>query len=101
MEAVSLAQKFSLFSDYWSPKIVAELNGQQVKVAKLKGEFIWHHHEHEDELFLVMKGCYAYDSVTGKSSSMKASSSLCLKASNINRSRRKKCKLFFWNPLRP
>ena len=57
MEAVSLAQKFSLFSDYWSPKIVAELNGQQVKVAKLKGEFIWHHHEHEDELFLVMKGC--------------------------------------------
>ena len=57
MEAVSLAQKFSLFSDYWSPKIVAELNGQQVKIAKLKGEFIWHHHEHEDELFLVMKGC--------------------------------------------
>ena len=57
MEVVSLAQKFSLFSDYWSPKIVAELNGQQVKVAKLKGEFIWHHHEHEDELFLVMKGC--------------------------------------------
>ena len=57
MEVVSLAQKFSLFSDYWSPKIVAELNGQQVKIAKLKGEFIWHHHEHEDELFLVMKGC--------------------------------------------
>ena len=57
MEVVSLAQKFSLFSDYWSPKIVAELNGQQVKVAKLKGEFIWHHHEHEDELFLVIKGC--------------------------------------------
>jgi mannose-6-phosphate isomerase-like protein (cupin superfamily) len=57
MEVVSLAQKFSLFSDYWSPKIVAELNGQQVKVAKLKGEFMWHHHEHEDELFLVMKGC--------------------------------------------
>jgi mannose-6-phosphate isomerase-like protein (cupin superfamily) len=57
MEVVSLVQKFSLFSDYWSPKIVAELNGQQVKIAKLKGEFIWHHHEHEDELFLVMKGC--------------------------------------------
>jgi hypothetical protein len=49
MEVVSLAQKLSLFSDFWSPKIVAELNGQQVKVAKLKGEFIWHHHEHEDE----------------------------------------------------
>ena len=56
MEVVSLAQKFTLFSDHWSPKIVGELNGQQVKVAKLKGEFVWHQHEHEDELFLVMKG---------------------------------------------
>ena len=49
--------KFALFSDYWSPKIVGELNGQQVKIVKLRGEFVWHHHEHEDELFLVMKGC--------------------------------------------
>jgi mannose-6-phosphate isomerase-like protein (cupin superfamily) len=57
MEVVNLAGKFSLVCEYWSPKIVGELNGQQVKVAKLKGEFIWHHHEHEDELFLVMKGC--------------------------------------------
>ncbi len=56
MEVVNLAQKFSLFADYWSPKIVGELNGQQVKLARLKGEFIWHHHENEDELFLVMKG---------------------------------------------
>lgn len=56
MEVVNLAQKFSLFSDYWSPKIVAELNGQQVKLAKLKGEFVWHQHEHEDELFLVIRG---------------------------------------------
>jgi mannose-6-phosphate isomerase-like protein (cupin superfamily) len=56
MEVVNLAQKFSLFSDCWSPKIVGELNGQQVKVAKLHGEFIWHQHEHEDELFLVVKG---------------------------------------------
>jgi mannose-6-phosphate isomerase-like protein (cupin superfamily) len=56
MEVVNLARKLALFSDYWSPKVVGELNGQQVKVAKLKGEFVWHHHEHEDELFLVMKG---------------------------------------------
>jgi mannose-6-phosphate isomerase-like protein (cupin superfamily) len=56
MEVVNLAQKFSLFSDCWSPKIVGELNGQQVKVAKLHGEFIWHQHEHEDELFLVVQG---------------------------------------------
>ncbi len=56
MEKVNLAQKFSLFSEYWQPKIVGALNGQQVKLAKLKGEFIWHRHEHEDELFLVVKG---------------------------------------------
>lgn len=56
MEVVNLAQKFALFSDYWSPKIAGELNGQHVKLAKLKGDFVWHHHEHEDELFLVVKG---------------------------------------------
>jgi mannose-6-phosphate isomerase-like protein (cupin superfamily) len=57
MEIVNLGQKFSLFSDYWSPKIVGELNGQQIKIVKLKGEFMWHHHEKEDELFLVVQGC--------------------------------------------
>jgi mannose-6-phosphate isomerase-like protein (cupin superfamily) len=56
MEKVNLAEKFGLFEEYWSPKIVGELNGQHVKLAKLKGEFIWHHHEAEDELFLVVKG---------------------------------------------
>ena len=53
---VNLAQKLSLFDDLWSPRIVGELNGQYVKLAKIKGEFVWHHHEHEDELFLVVKG---------------------------------------------
>ena len=57
MRAVNLAEKFSLFFDYWDPKIVGELNGQQVKLAKLKGEFVWHSHEKEDELFFVVKGC--------------------------------------------
>lgn len=56
MEKVNLTEKFSQFSDRWSPKIVGELNGQQVKLAKLEGEFVWHHHDHEDELFLVVKG---------------------------------------------
>jgi mannose-6-phosphate isomerase-like protein (cupin superfamily) len=56
MEKVNLAQKFSLFDEYWSPKIVGELNGQVVKIAKLKGEFLWHHHEAEDEFFMVIKG---------------------------------------------
>jgi lincosamide nucleotidyltransferase B/F len=56
LNKVSLAQKFKLFSEHWSPKVVAELNGQQVKVVKLQGPFVWHHHEQEDELFLVVKG---------------------------------------------
>jgi mannose-6-phosphate isomerase-like protein (cupin superfamily) len=56
MNKVNLTKKFSLFKDYWSPKIVGELNDAYVKLVKLKGEFIWHHHENEDELFLVVKG---------------------------------------------
>ena len=56
MEKVSLLQKFSLFNDHWSPKIVGALNGQHVKLAKLLGSFIWHRHEAEDELFYVVKG---------------------------------------------
>jgi len=56
MNKVNLAEKLALFSDYWSPKIVGELNGQHVKLAKLRGEFVWHRHEQEDELFLVLQG---------------------------------------------
>jgi mannose-6-phosphate isomerase-like protein (cupin superfamily) len=53
---VNLAEKFSQFTDYYKPRIVGEVNDAQVKVVKLKGEFVWHHHENEDELFLVVKG---------------------------------------------
>jgi mannose-6-phosphate isomerase-like protein (cupin superfamily) len=56
MEKINLKQKFSLFDEHWSPKIVGEPNGQHVKLAKLKGEFTWHKHDNEDELFFVMKG---------------------------------------------
>ncbi len=56
MDKVNLAQKFSLFQEYWSPKIAGEINDSYVKLVKLKGEFAWHHHETEDELFLVVKG---------------------------------------------
>jgi mannose-6-phosphate isomerase-like protein (cupin superfamily) len=56
MNKVNLAQKFSMFQDYWHPKIVGEINDSHVKLVKLKGEFVWHHHEAEDELFLVVKG---------------------------------------------
>ena len=56
MEKVNIEQKLNLFTDYWNPRIIGELNGQHVKAVKLKGEFVWHHHDHEDELFLVVKG---------------------------------------------
>lgn len=56
MKKINIHEKFALFSDYWSPKIAGELNGQQVKLVKLKGEFVWHKHDHEDELFWVIRG---------------------------------------------
>lgn len=56
MEKVNIREKLAQFNDHWNPRIVGELNGQHVKAVKLKGEFIWHHHDHEDELFLVTKG---------------------------------------------
>ena len=56
MTKVNLKEKFGLFDEFWQPKIVGSLNGQHVKLGKLKGEFVWHHHENEDELFLVIKG---------------------------------------------
>ncbi len=56
VEKVNLAGKLSSFDERWSPKIVAELNDAQVKVVKLEGEFVWHHHDEEDELFLVLSG---------------------------------------------
>ena len=56
MPKVNIAEKFSQISEYWKPYIAAELNGQCVKLDKIKGEFIFHHHDNEDELFLVVKG---------------------------------------------
>lgn len=56
MERVNLAEKFSRFDEYWSPRIVGEVQGMHVKIAKLKGEFVWHQHENEDEMFFIVKG---------------------------------------------
>lgn len=56
MNKINLNQKLSLFNDYWNPRIAGELNGQQVKLVKFKGPFTWHHHEQEDELFMVVNG---------------------------------------------
>ncbi len=58
MDKINLLEKFSLFSEHWSPKIIGELNGQQVKLGKFQGEFVWHKHENEDEAFFVMKGSF-------------------------------------------
>jgi len=61
MEKVNLAEKLSQFSEHWKPKIVGDLNGQLVKLVKFQGEFVWHHHDHEDELFMVVKGRFRMD----------------------------------------
>lgn len=57
----NILQKFDLFTDQWSPKVIGELNGQQLKLAKVQGEFVWHDHENEDELFLVYRGTLYLD----------------------------------------
>jgi len=56
MEKVNIKEKMGAFGDYWNPRILGELNGQYVKAVKLRGSFVWHQHDHEDELFLVVKG---------------------------------------------
>lgn len=56
MKVINLSEKFSLFHDHWRPRIIGELNGQQVKIAKVQGDFIWHSHENEDELFFIVEG---------------------------------------------
>jgi mannose-6-phosphate isomerase-like protein (cupin superfamily) len=61
MQKVNLSDKLALFSEHWSPKIAGELNGQQVKLVKFQGEFVWHRHEAEDELFLVVRGRFRMD----------------------------------------
>jgi mannose-6-phosphate isomerase-like protein (cupin superfamily) len=61
MNKVNIEEKLSLFTDHWSPKIVGELNGQHVKLVKFKGEFVWHKHDKEDELFYVVKGSFSME----------------------------------------
>ena len=58
MDKVNIADKFSRFSEHWRPKVVAQLNGQEVKLVKFKGEFVWHHHDDADEMFLVWRGTF-------------------------------------------
>jgi len=65
MEKVNIDEKLAKFSEHWSPKIVGELNDSYVKLAKFRGEFLWHAHEHEDEMFLVLKGKFTMRLRTG------------------------------------
>ena len=84
MEKINLAQKFSTFSDYFNPRIAGELNGQQVKLVKFKGEFVWHHHDNEDELFYVVKGNFDMHLRDKIITISKENLLLCRKVSNIN-----------------
>jgi|SRR2546426_12750372 len=61
MDKINLAQKLSVIKDHWNPRIIGELNGQHLKLVKFKGPFTWHHHENEDEMFLVVKGRFRMD----------------------------------------
>jgi len=61
MQVVNVASKLASFSEHWSPRVAGELNGQQVKLVKFQGEFVWHHHDAEDELFLVVRGSFRMD----------------------------------------
>ena len=61
MEKVNIVEKLSLFNDYWHPRIVGELNGQHVKLVKFQGEFVWHKHDHEDEMFYVLEGTFTME----------------------------------------
>jgi mannose-6-phosphate isomerase-like protein (cupin superfamily) len=61
VDKVNIREKLALFDDHWSPKVVGELNGQHVKLIKFRGEFVWHKHDHEDELFQVVKGRFRMD----------------------------------------
>src|ERR1700723_1868604 len=72
MEKVNIREKLALISDHWNPRVVGELNGQHVKLVKFQGEFVWHHHDKEDELFLVMHGAFRmeYKDAAGVEKSM-------------------------------
>jgi mannose-6-phosphate isomerase-like protein (cupin superfamily) len=65
MNKINLGEKLSLINDYWNPRIIGELNGQYLKLVKFKGPFTWHHHDHEDEMFLVVKGRFRMEFLDG------------------------------------
>jgi mannose-6-phosphate isomerase-like protein (cupin superfamily) len=71
IESINLMEKFSLFTKQWTPQVIGELNGQYVKICKLKGDFVWHAHKNEDELFMVFKGTLLMDFRDGRTVKVK------------------------------
>ena len=99
IEKVNIAEKFAKISEYWKPYIAAELNGQHVKLDKLKGEFVFHHHENEDELFLVVKGRFRMEFRDREEWIERASLLWCRAEWNIVRWRTKNAGLCCLSPL--
>ena len=90
-DGINLAEKLATFSDHFSPRTVAEYNGHDVMVAKLKGPFIWHKHDDTDDFFLVLKGRLRSSCATARSRSGPARCSSCRRASSTGRWRTRKC----------
>jgi hypothetical protein len=100
-EKINLAEKFSRIKEYWKPYIAGELNGQLVKLDKLKGEFVWHHHENEDEMFLVVRAAFVSNSETKRCGWKKASSSSYHEESSTSQSPMKKLGFYCSSPRPP
>ena len=99
MEAINIKKKYAAFQEKWSPHSIAELNGQQVLLAKVQGEFVWHAHEEEDELFHVIKGKLTVEFHDKVVELLPVKSLLCLREWNTNHVLRKRPGLCFLNPL--
>lgn len=96
---ININEKFSRFSEHWRPKIVAELNGQEMKLAKIKGDYPFHAHEGEDEMFFCWKGEFILDFETGESVSVKAGECIVVPKGVVHRPRAaEECEIFLFEP---
>lgn len=98
-DKINIDEKFSLFSEHWRPKIVAELNGQEFKLAKVKGEYPWHAHEEEDEMFFIWKGALELDFRDGETVRLEAGEALVIPKGVEHRPRaEEECHIFLIEP---
>ena len=99
IDKINIGEKFDLFSEHWRPKIVAELNGQEFKLAKFQGEYPFHAHEHEDEMFFCWKGEFVLDFEDGESVHVKAGEAIVVPKGVVHRPRaEKECQVFLIEP---